>query len=88
MGITVRPRAVRQPAYKQRRRMRERDAFIAAVQARTHRPAAVLGGWVVEFGAVGNHPPTVPTERGGAEGCEVGGMACSLVSNVVPGEVA
>jgi hypothetical protein len=76
------------PSYKQRRRMRERAAFIAAVQARTHRPAAVLGGWVVEFGAVANHPPTVPPECGGAEGCEVGGMACSLVANVAPGEVA
>jgi len=34
------------PAYKQRRRLAERAAFFAAVQARTHCPAAVLGGWV------------------------------------------
>jgi hypothetical protein len=77
----------RVPAYKQRRRMRERAAFVAAVQARTHRPA-VMNGWVIEVGAVAIHPSTVPPERGGAEGCEVGGMACSLVANVVPGEVA
>lgn len=73
------------PAYKQRRRMRERAAFIAAVQARTQpQPAAVRGVCAVEFGASAIHPGTVPPERGGEEGCELGGMACSLVANVVP----
>jgi hypothetical protein len=76
------------PAYKVRRRMRERAAFFAAVQARTHRPAALGAVRDAAVGAVAIHPSTVPPERGGAEGCEVWGMARSFVANVVPGEAA
>ena len=70
------------PAYKQRRRLAERTAFFAAVQARTHRPAAVCAGWVVEFGAVANHAATVPPERGGASPCDIGGAARQVVADV------
>lgn len=71
------------PAYKVRRRMRERAVFTAAVQARTQPcPAAVLGGWVVEFGAVGNHAADRPRERGGQEPCDIGGSQPGVVAVV------
>jgi hypothetical protein len=75
-------RRTRVPAYKLRRRMRERAAFVAAVQARTHRPAAVWAGWVVDFGALGNHAATVPPECGGASVCQVGGKGVGVVADV------
>ncbi len=70
------------PAYKQRRRMKERAAFVAAVQARTHRHAAVWAGRAVEFGAVGNHAATVPPDCGGASPCDIGGNSPGLVADV------
>lgn len=73
----------RVPAYKQRRRMRERAAFFAAVMARIQlRPATVWAGRAVEFGAVGNHAATVPPECGGQEPCDVGGSGAGLVADV------
>ena len=73
----------RVPAYKQRRRMRERAAFIAAVQARTqHRPAALGAGCSALVGAVAIHAATVPPECGGASPCDVGGKGAGVVADV------
>lgn len=70
------------PAYKQRRRMKERAVFVAAVQACTHRPAALGAGCGASVGAVAIHAATVPPECGGQEPCEVGGSGAGLVADV------
>ena len=84
MGANNTPlgRVVPQPAYKQRARMRERSAFVAAVQARTLRSATVWYCFGAEFGAVGNHGASVPPECGVASPCDVGGTTPAVVANV------
>lgn len=75
----------RVPAYKQRRRMRERAAFVAAVQARTHRPAALGAGCSASVGTVAIHSLTVAPECGGSSPCDIGGAGGQCVAVVSVG---
>jgi hypothetical protein len=61
------------PPYKARRRARERDAFCAAKDARTPRPAAACGAQGGAVGAVA-HVADCPPIQGGGKALALGGV--------------